>query len=93
MKNGILKELTKAFIIVGIVLGFPLILPIIFGILALKKIDDLNTNKNDLLVWGVLTLIFVNLISGIVMIIESTQNSKNDLSQKTESPDEQKTEI
>ncbi|BDX52924.1 hypothetical protein [Metamycoplasma equirhinis] len=93
MKNGILKELTKAFIIVGIVLGFPLILPIIFGILALKKIDDLNTNKNDLLVWGVLTLIFVNLVSGIVMIIESTQNSKNDLSQKTESPDEQKTEI
>ncbi|WP_373435236.1 hypothetical protein, partial [Metamycoplasma equirhinis] len=85
MKNGILKELTKAFIIVGIVLGFPLILPIIFGILALKKIDDLNTNKNDLLVWGVLTLIFVNLVSGIVMIIESTQNSKNDLSQKTES--------
>ncbi|WP_373440385.1 hypothetical protein [Metamycoplasma equirhinis] len=93
MKNGILKELTKAFIIVGIVLGFPLILPIIFGILALKKIDDLNTNKNDLLVWGVLTLIFVNLVSGIVMIIESTQNSKNDLSQKTESSDEQKTEI
>ncbi|TPD99566.1 hypothetical protein R9B83_02765 [Metamycoplasma equirhinis] len=93
MKNGILKELTKAFIIVGIVLGFPLILPIIFGILALKKIDDLNTNKNDLLVWGILTLIFVNLVSGIVMIIESTQNSKNDLSQKTESPDEQKTEI
>ncbi|WP_373437527.1 hypothetical protein [Metamycoplasma equirhinis] len=93
MKNGILKELTKAFIIVGIVLGFPLILPIIFGILALKKIDDLNTNKNDLLVWGVLTLIFVNLVSGIVMIIESTQNSKNDLSQKTENPDEQKTEI
>lgn len=60
-----MKTLAKVFIIIGMVVGFWYILPLIFGAIALKKL------KNDEVTVGtaVLTLLFVNIVAGIVMLI------------------------
>ena len=57
--------LAKIFIIIGMVCGFWAILPLVFGFIALKKIKE---DQMDTL-WAVLTLLFVSLIGGIVLLI------------------------
>ena len=60
-----MKTVAKVFIILGMIVGFWYILPLIFGFSALKKI------KNDTVTTGsaILTLLFVNVIAGIMMLI------------------------
>ena len=57
--------LAKIFIIIGMVVGFWTILPLIFGFIALKKMKEGTMDT----LWAVLTLLFVNLIGGIILLI------------------------
>lgn len=59
-----MKTAAKVFIIIGMITGFYLILPIIFGAIALSKL-----NKNQLTTgWKVVVLIFVSVIGGILLL-------------------------
>ncbi len=62
-----MKLAAKIFIIIGMVCGFYTILPLIFGFIALKKLNT-ATKKDDLTVWAILTLLFCNIIGGILML-------------------------
>ena len=60
---------TKIFVFIGIIFGAILIFPIVFGFIALKKIK----NNDYSILWGVLTLIFCNLVAGILMIVRASK--------------------
>ena len=61
-----MKTLAKVFIIIGMIVQCYLIVPIIVGIFALKKLKT-ATKKSDLTVMAILTVIFCNVIGGILM--------------------------
>ncbi len=62
-----MKTAAKVFIILGMICGFWTILPLIFGIIALKKLKTATT-KDELTTTAILTLLFCNLIGGILML-------------------------
>ena len=69
-------ELTaKIFVIIGTIVGSVLIVPLIFGFIALKKIgrDDYTIAS------GVLTLIFCSRVAGILMIVIATKKPKDEI--------------
>ncbi len=61
-----MKTLAKVFIIIGMITGFWAILPLVFGIIALKKIKE-NTMTTG---WKVITLLFVSLLGGIFLLLD-----------------------
>ena len=65
-----MKTVAKVFIIIGMVLEFWLILPLIFGIVTINKMKT-TTCKADMTTWGILSLLFVNLICGILILLVS----------------------
>ena len=67
-----MRTAAKVFIILGMVFGAVLILPIIFGAIALQKMNDPLSKEDDYIVWGILVLIFVTRIGGIFLILLPT---------------------
>ncbi len=62
-----MKGVAKVFIWIGMICGFWTILPIIFGVMTLKKLNNgtpLTTADK------VLTLLFVNMIAGILLLVD-----------------------
>ncbi len=62
-----MKTAAKVFIIIGMVMGCWYILPLIFGFIALSKMKK-ATKKDDLTVTAILTLLFCNVIGGVLML-------------------------
>ena len=62
-----MKKITKILIIVGMVVSWFLIYPVVLGICAIKKLETAKF-KNDLVGWAVITLVFVNPVAGILML-------------------------
>ncbi len=62
-----MKTAAKVFIIIGMVVGFWMILPLIFGGITLSKMKT-ATKKDDLTTWAVLTLLFCSLLGGIFLL-------------------------
>lgn len=62
-----MKTAAKVFIVIGMVVGFWYILPLIFGFKALKKLNT-ATCVSELKSTGVLTLLFVNVVGGILIL-------------------------
>lgn len=62
-----MKTAAKVFIIISMICNFWLIYPLVLGLFALKHLDEDESTK-DLLVWSILTLIFISPISGILML-------------------------
>lgn len=73
-----MKTAAKVFIILGMIIEGILIIPIIIGALALKKLNS-ATSKSELTAMGVLTLLFVNLIGGILMLCLSDDDLKENV--------------
>ena len=67
-----MKTVAKVFIILGMIVGFWTILPLIFGGITLSKMKT-ATCKADMTVWGVLSLLFCNLIGGILVLCVSDE--------------------
>lgn len=88
-----MKSAAKAFIILGIVLTFYLIVPLILGIIAIKKLDSAQT-ADELVGWGIVTLLFVSNIAGILMLcIKDSDLQNNDAKSKAKCDEELQTEI
>lgn len=66
-RYSFMKTAAKIFTIIGMVFGFWAILPLVFGILSLKKMNE-ATCKKDLTTMAVLNLLFCNMIGGILML-------------------------
>ncbi len=59
-----METIAKVFIIIGMIVGFWSILPLIFGGIALSKMK-----KGELTAgWKVCVLLFVNIIAGILLL-------------------------
>ena len=73
-----MKTAAKVFIIIGMVIGFWMILPLIFGGLAISKINS-ATQKEELVGFGVCALLFCSMVGGILMLCipESELNPAN----------------
>lgn len=63
-----MRTAEKVFIIFGMVCGCVAILPLIFGAIALKKMNEGTMTTG----WKVVTLLFVNLIAGILLLCDDT---------------------
>lgn len=63
-----MKTAAKVLIYLSMIAGFWLILPLIFGFGAIKKLDTAKT-KAELGSSPILTLLFVNVISGVLMLV------------------------
>ncbi len=61
-----MKTVAKVFMIIGMVCGFWTILPLIFGIIGLKKLNNGEMTTG----WKVLILLFVNVIAGILLLCD-----------------------
>lgn len=62
-----MKTAAKVFIIIGMIVGCWTILPLIFGFMALNKLKTATT-KSELTTSAILTLLFVNIIGGVLML-------------------------
>ena len=59
-----MKTVAKVFIIIGMIVGFWSVLPLIFGAIALSKLKNNKMTTG----WKIVTLLFVNLIAGILLL-------------------------
>ena len=71
-----MKTAAKVFLIIGMVLGALGIFPIIFGVLALKRLEDPTTTKEDNLVWSILAMVFCSLLGGLFMLLSYDEEHK-----------------
>lgn len=63
-----MKTAAKVFLIISLIMKFMFIVPLIIDIIALRKLEK-ETNPKNLVVIGVLVLIFSSLIAGILMLL------------------------
>lgn len=59
-----MKVAAKVFTIIGMIVGFWYILPIIFGAITLKKLNTGEMSTG----WKVCVLLFVNIVAGILLL-------------------------
>ena len=64
-----MRTVAKVFIIIGMVVLFWLIFPIVLGIFCLQKIEDPNTSQDDFTTWGVIAIFTVSVLGGIFMLL------------------------
>lgn len=74
-----MKQASKVFIILGMVIGCILIVPIIVGAIALGKLEKAKT-KDDLTTVAIITLLFCNLLGGIFMLMIENEELKGNKS-------------
>ncbi len=63
-----MKKAAKVFLIIGMVFSFYLIFPIVLGVIAYKKLDE-GASKEDIQLWGILSMFFVSPIGGLFMLL------------------------
>ena len=59
-----MKKAAKVFLVIGMILQFYFILPIIFGAITISKINHASS-KQEFKGWGVVSIIFVSVLGGI----------------------------
>lgn len=73
-RGNLMKTVAKVFIIIGMIFQCYMIFPLILGIIALKKLNKAEKKDDFGIGWGVVVLIFVNLIAGIVLLCMNDEN-------------------
>ena len=71
-----MKTAAKVFLIIGMIMGFWGILPLVFGIPAVKRINNAKSHE-ELKTLGILSIIFVSLLGGIFMLCIKDSDLKN----------------
>ncbi len=71
-----MKSAAKVFIIIGMILMFFLVFPVVVGFIALKRIDE-ATSVSELKTISILTLIFCSTIGGILMLSMKDEDLNN----------------
>lgn len=64
-----MKTAAKIFLILGMVLYFYLIFPIVLGVIAIKKLEDEKSTYEDIRLWGILSLFLVSPLGGVFMLL------------------------
>lgn len=64
MKN---KELIKTFLVIGMVVTFYLIFPVVLGIITIKKIEN-SEDPEEIKKWGTISLFCVSLVAGLLIL-------------------------
>ena len=59
-----MKSAAKVFLIIAMILEFPLIFPVVIGVLTINKINHARSAK-ELTGWGIASLILVSLLGGV----------------------------
>jgi len=77
-----MKQASKVFIIISMVLLFWLIIPIIVGIFALQKLNQ-ATKKDELTTIAIVTLIFCSFLGGLFMLFITDQDLVSNAASKT----------
>ena len=67
-----MKTFAKILIILSCICGFWLIFPLVIGIITLKKMKEAKC-KEDIKTWGILCLLFCNLLGGILLLCISDE--------------------
>lgn len=62
-----MKRAAKTFIVIGMILGFYAVLPIIFGTISFRKINRAKSVE-ELKGWGIATIFLVSVLGGIFML-------------------------
>lgn len=62
-----MKKLAKIFLILGICFTFYLVYPIILGVYSIKRLNRAKT-VDELRSWGLISLFFVSVIGGVLML-------------------------
>lgn len=70
-----MKTAAKVFLIISLIMRLIFIVPLIINIIALKKLKK-ETNPKNLVVIGVLVLVFSSLIAGILMLLMKPSDLK-----------------
>ena len=73
-----MKTAAKVCIIIGMVFGFWMILPLVFGILALNKLNT-ATKKEELVGMGVCALLFCSTLGGIFMLCVTDEDLQSNV--------------
>lgn len=68
-----MKTLAKVFTIIGAITGAIAIVPLIVGLISLKKMKN-ATCKADIKVWAILNLLFCNVLGGIFMLLTKDED-------------------
>ena len=72
-----MKTAAKVFLIIGMILQFFLIFPIILGVIALGKLEE--GSKEEVRTWGIISIFGVSLIGGIFMLLSADDEVKASL--------------
>lgn len=76
----------KVFIIIGMIVGAPLVYPVILGAMTLSKMDDVKDDVEITTTWRIIVLLFVSLVGGILLLCMKPKqiNAKNNATKKEE---------
>lgn len=64
-----MKTVAKVFIIIGMVLQCLMIYPVIVGAIVLSKLKKATSKADFGIGWGIVTILFVNVIAGIILLV------------------------
>ncbi|PZV99846.1 hypothetical protein [Metamycoplasma auris] len=70
MTNEQYKRVAKIFILIGMILRFWLIIPLVIGILTLREIESPHMTESSKLTYGILNLFFVTIVGGIFLLLD-----------------------
>ena len=65
----IIKTAAKVFIIIGMIVQCFMVFPVIIGAIVLSKLKKATCKSDFGIGWGIVTLLFVNVIAGIILLI------------------------
>lgn len=63
-----MKTAAKVFLILGMILTFYLIFPVIIGVITIRKLDNAKS-KDELILWGILSMFFVSRLGGLFTLL------------------------
>ena len=62
-----MKTAAKVFLIIGMILGFYLIFPIVLGSITIRKINEAKSSE-ELTKWGIISIFLVSTLGGIFVL-------------------------
>ena len=72
-----MKSAAKIFIIIGMCVGFLAIVPLVVGIIALKRLNAAKKHS-DFVTIGILTLLFCSIVGGILLLSIEEKKAKEE---------------
>ena len=62
-----MRKAAKVFLVIGMILGFYMIFPIILGSITIRKLNTASS-RDELRPWGIISILFVSVLGGIFVL-------------------------